>query len=90
MTKSWLSGAMNDMIAAVPAVTVEPEILSSATKASTAAMIDRLVHRAAALTLAGGSHRTRARRELLTKDHESRPEEPGLQPSVPAQTIGRL
>jgi DNA replication protein DnaC len=33
-----------------------------------AAMIDRLVHHAEVLTLAGDSYRTRARRELLTKD----------------------
>jgi DNA replication protein DnaC len=33
-----------------------------------AAMIDRLVHHAEGLTLAGDSYRTRARRELLTKD----------------------
>ncbi|SBW22937.1 DNA replication protein [Candidatus Protofrankia californiensis] len=36
-----------------------------------AAMIDRLVHRAEVLTLAGDSYRTRQRRELLAKD--SRP-----------------
>jgi len=35
-----------------------------------AAMIDRLVHHAEVLTLAGESYRTRARRELLTKDRE--------------------
>ncbi|WP_028193535.1 ATP-binding protein, partial [Salinispora pacifica] len=33
-----------------------------------AAMIDRLVHHAEVLTLAGESYRTRARRELLAKD----------------------
>ena len=33
-----------------------------------AAMIDRLVHHAEVLTLAGDSYRTRARRELLAKD----------------------
>jgi DNA replication protein DnaC len=33
-----------------------------------AAMIDRLVHHAEVLTLTGDSYRTRARRELLTKD----------------------
>lgn len=36
-----------------------------------AAMIDRLVHHAEVLTLAGESYRTRARRELLTKDHNN-------------------
>ena len=35
-----------------------------------AAMIDRLVHHAEVLTLAGESYRTRARRELLAKDRE--------------------
>lgn len=35
-----------------------------------AAMIDRLVHHARALTLAGDSYRTRARRELLAKDRD--------------------
>jgi DNA replication protein DnaC len=33
-----------------------------------AAMIDRLVHHAEVLTLAGDSYRTKARRELLAKD----------------------
>ncbi|WP_026301657.1 ATP-binding protein, partial [Salinispora arenicola] len=33
-----------------------------------AAMIDRLVHHAEVLTLAGESYRTKARRELLAKD----------------------
>jgi DNA replication protein DnaC len=31
-------------------------------------MIDRLVHHAEVLTLAGDSYRTKARRELLAKD----------------------
>jgi len=35
-----------------------------------AAMIDRLVHHAEVLTLAGESYRTRARRELLAKDRD--------------------
>lgn len=35
-----------------------------------AAMIDRLVHHAEVLTLAGDSYRTRARRELLAKDRD--------------------
>lgn len=35
-----------------------------------AAMIDRLVHHAEVLTLAGESCRTRARRELLAKDRD--------------------
>ena len=35
-----------------------------------AAMIDRLVHHAEVLALSGESYRTRARRELLTKDHD--------------------
>jgi len=35
-----------------------------------AAMIDRLVHHAEVLTLTGDSYRTRARRELLTNDHD--------------------
>jgi DNA replication protein DnaC len=35
-----------------------------------AAMIDRLVHHAEVLTLAGDSYRTRARRELLTKNRD--------------------
>src|SRR3954451_17473087 len=35
-----------------------------------AAMIDRLVHHAEVLTLAGASYRTRARRELLAKDRD--------------------
>ena len=33
-----------------------------------AVMIDRLVHHAEVITLTGGSHRTRARRELLARD----------------------
>ncbi len=33
-------------------------------------MIDRFVHHAEVLTLTGDSYRTRARRELLTKDHD--------------------
>src|SRR3954451_15488521 len=36
-----------------------------------AAMIDRLVHHAEVLTLSGDSYRTRARRELLTKDRDN-------------------
>ena len=36
-----------------------------------AAMIDRLVHHAEVLTLAGESYRTRARRELLAKDRDN-------------------
>lgn len=36
-----------------------------------AAMIDRLVHHAEVLTLAGDSYRTRARRELLAKDRDN-------------------
>ena len=36
-----------------------------------AAMIDRLVHHAEVLTLTGDSYRTRARRELLTKDRRT-------------------
>lgn len=36
----------------------------------TAAMIDRLVHHAEVLALSGESYRTRARRELLTKDRD--------------------
>ncbi len=36
-----------------------------------AAMIDRLVHHAEVLTLAGQSYRTRARRELLAKDRDT-------------------
>lgn len=36
-----------------------------------AAMIDRLVHHAEVLTLAGDSFRTRARRELLVKGRTS-------------------
>jgi DNA replication protein DnaC len=36
-----------------------------------AAMIDRLVHHAEVLTLAGESYRTRARRELLAKDRKN-------------------
>ena len=36
-----------------------------------AAMIDRLVHHAEVLTLTGDSYRTRARRELLTKQNRS-------------------
>jgi DNA replication protein DnaC len=35
-----------------------------------AAMIDRLVHHAEVLTLAGDSFRTRARRELLAKNRD--------------------
>ena len=35
-----------------------------------AAMIDRLVHHAEVLTLAGDSYRTRARRQLLAKDRD--------------------
>ena len=35
-----------------------------------AAMIDRLVHHAEVLTLAGDSYRTRARRELLAKNRD--------------------
>src|SRR3954447_1544640 len=37
-----------------------------------AAMIDRLVHHAEVLTLSGDSYRTRARRELLTKERANR------------------
>ncbi|MFJ9712004.1 IS21-like element helper ATPase IstB [Streptomyces sp. NPDC101234] len=37
-----------------------------------AAMIDRLVHHAAVLTLTGDSYRTRQRRELLAKDRAGR------------------
>ena len=36
-----------------------------------AAMIDRLVHHAEVLTLAGDSYRTRARRELLAKERNN-------------------
>ena len=36
-----------------------------------AAMIDRLVHHAEVLALSGESYRTRARRELLTKDRNN-------------------